>query len=112
MHLMATTIVMATPRVATTGTAMAEANRTLRASSTAHERPVESAECAGGVTHPFLGGWPMSGVDDDLCIAGVEAVTGPALQRLLAWLSPSFPVGAYCYSHGLEWAVEDGSVTD
>jgi urease accessory protein len=37
---------------------------------------------------------------------------GPALQRLLAWLSPSFPVGAYSYSHGLEWAIEDGSVTD
>lgn len=33
-----------------------------------------------------------------------------ALQRLLAWLSPSFPVGAYSYSHGLEWAIEDGTV--
>ena len=32
------------------------------------------------------------------------------LQRLLAWLSPSFPVGAYSYSHGLEWAIEDGTV--
>ncbi|MHC5655483.1 urease accessory protein UreF [Stappia sp. ICDLI1TA098] len=35
-----------------------------------------------------------------------------ALYLLLAWLSPSFPVGAYTYSHGLEWAVEDGAVTD
>lgn len=34
-----------------------------------------------------------------------------ALQKLLAWLSPSFPVGAYTYSHGLEWAIEDGTVT-
>jgi urease accessory protein len=34
------------------------------------------------------------------------------LQKLLAWLSPGFPVGAYSYSHGLEWAIEDGSVTD
>ena len=33
-----------------------------------------------------------------------------ALQRLLAWLSPAFPVGAYTYSHGLEWAIEDGTV--
>jgi urease accessory protein len=40
------------------------------------------------------------------------SVSGPALQRLLAWLSPSFPVGAYSYSHGLEWAVEDGTVAD
>jgi urease accessory protein len=44
--------------------------------------------------------------------ADATSVSGPALQRLLAWLSPSFPVGAYSYSHGLEWAVEDGTVTD
>jgi len=28
--------------------------------------------------------------------------------RLLIWLSPAFPVGAYAYSHGLELAVERG----
>jgi urease accessory protein len=33
------------------------------------------------------------------------------LYRLLAWLSPAYPVGAYTYSHGLETAVEDGCVT-
>ncbi|WP_137124372.1 urease accessory protein UreF [Roseomonas sp. HF4] len=33
-----------------------------------------------------------------------------ALYRLLAWLSPAYPVGAYTYSHGLETAVEDGAV--
>ena len=32
--------------------------------------------------------------------------------RLLSWLSPSFPNGAYSYSHGLEWAVEAGHVHD
>jgi urease accessory protein len=32
--------------------------------------------------------------------------------RLLAWLSPAFPVGAFAYSHGLEWAVERGWVRD
>jgi urease accessory protein len=31
---------------------------------------------------------------------------------LLLWLSPSFPVGAFAYSHGLEWAVEAGDVTN
>jgi urease accessory protein len=31
---------------------------------------------------------------------------------LLIWLSPSFPVGAFAYSHGLEWAVEAGDVAD
>jgi urease accessory protein len=34
----------------------------------------------------------------------------PALLRLLAWLSPGFPTGAYAYSHGLEWAVESRDV--
>ncbi len=36
----------------------------------------------------------------------------PALLRLMTWMSPSFPVGAFTYSHGLEWAVEIGDVTD
>jgi len=34
-----------------------------------------------------------------------------ALLRLMTWLSPSFPVGAFSYSHGLEYAVEAGMVT-
>ncbi|HEY8290134.1 MAG TPA: urease accessory protein UreF, partial [Acetobacteraceae bacterium] len=34
------------------------------------------------------------------------------MLRLLAWLSPAFPTGAFAYSHGLEWAVEAGDVTD
>ena len=32
------------------------------------------------------------------------------LSRLLAWTSPSYPTGAFSYSHGLEWAVEVGDV--
>lgn len=35
-----------------------------------------------------------------------------ALYRLLAWISPAYPVGAYTYSHGLEAAVEEGAVRD
>ncbi|HYP58671.1 MAG TPA: urease accessory protein UreF [Beijerinckia sp.] len=35
-----------------------------------------------------------------------------SLLPLLIWLSPSFPTGAFAYSHGLEWAVESGDVTD
>lgn len=31
---------------------------------------------------------------------------------LFVWLSPAFPVGAFAYSHGLEWAVETGDVKD
>jgi urease accessory protein len=32
--------------------------------------------------------------------------------RLQSWLSPSFPNGAYSYSHGLEWAAEAGYIHD
>jgi urease accessory protein len=35
-----------------------------------------------------------------------------ALLRLQSWLSPAFPIGAYSYSHGLEWSVEAGHVHD
>ncbi len=35
-----------------------------------------------------------------------------AMLHLLAWLSPAFPTGAYAYSHGIEWAVECGDITD
>jgi len=35
-----------------------------------------------------------------------------ALYRLMAWLSPAFPVGAFSYSSGIEWAVEAGDIKD
>lgn len=39
-------------------------------------------------------------------------ISGARLQRLLTWLSPAFPVGAFSYSHGLEAAVEAELVAD
>jgi urease accessory protein len=36
----------------------------------------------------------------------------PALYRLMAWLSPAYPVGAFSYSSGIEWAVEQGDIAD
>jgi len=39
-------------------------------------------------------------------------VDGGSLLPLLIWLSPGFPVGAFAYSHGLEWAVEAGYIVD
>ena len=41
-----------------------------------------------------------------------EAEDSAALFRLMTWLSPSFPVGAFSYSSGIEWAVEAGDITD
>ncbi len=51
------------------------------------------------------------------CLRGEKAkpaapLPAPALLRLMAWLSPAFPTGAFAYSHGLEWAVEAHDVTD
>jgi urease accessory protein len=45
---------------------------------------------------------------------GARANDLPAAQlyRLMAWLSPSYPVGAFSYSGGLEWAAEAGDVCD
>ncbi len=34
------------------------------------------------------------------------------LYRLLAWLSPAYPIGAFSYSHGVETAVEEGFIKD
>ena len=46
-------------------------------------------------------------------ITGIPmSIEETALLRLQSWLSPAFPVGAYAYSHGLEYAVEAGLVRD
>jgi urease accessory protein len=39
-------------------------------------------------------------------------MTTDGIYRLFAWLSPSFPTGAFSYSHGLEAEVEAGRVRD
>ena len=41
-----------------------------------------------------------------------EALDDAGLYRLMTWLSPSYPVGAFSYSHGLEFVVEEGVVRD
>lgn len=56
-------------------------------------------EPPGGVLHD---------IPDDVASGGDPQAT---LFRLMTWLSPSFPVGAFSYSSGLEWAVEAGDVT-
>jgi urease accessory protein len=41
-----------------------------------------------------------------------EELAPASLYRLLAWLSPAFPVCAFSYSSGIEWAVEAGDITN
>jgi urease accessory protein len=39
-----------------------------------------------------------------------EALSPAAQYRLMTWLSPAYPVGAFAYSGGIEWAVEAGDI--
>lgn len=41
-----------------------------------------------------------------------EELSSIALLRLMAWLSPAFPVGSFSYSHGIERAVQDRLIAD
>ncbi|MDU8928067.1 urease accessory protein UreF [Alisedimentitalea sp. MJ-SS2] len=38
--------------------------------------------------------------------------TETQILTLAQWFSPAYPVGAFAYSHGLEWAVDAGDVGD
>ena len=42
----------------------------------------------------------------------MDEAEAAALYRLMTWLSPAFPVGAFSYSSGIEWAVEAGDIGD
>src|SRR3954464_13352116 len=44
--------------------------------------------------------------------AALSAHEAAALYRLMTWLSPAFPVGAFSWSSGIEWAVEAGDIID
>src|SRR5450631_1011802 len=44
--------------------------------------------------------------------SGMQDGEAAALYRLMTWLSPAFPVGAFSYSSGIEWAVEAGDIVD
>jgi urease accessory protein len=45
-------------------------------------------------------------------MATTAEVEGGLPAPLFLWLSPAFPIGAFAYSHGLEWAVEAGDIDD
>ncbi|WP_246547074.1 urease accessory protein UreF [Ancylobacter defluvii] len=49
---------------------------------------------------------------DAAVAAGIAPAAAPDLIALFVWLSPAYPVGAFAYSHGLEWAVEAGDIRD
>src|SRR3984957_7118437 len=43
---------------------------------------------------------------------GMTETEAAALYRLMTWLSPAFPVGAFSYSSGIEWGGEAGDIVD
>ena len=49
---------------------------------------------------------------EDEARSGAVELAPSSLYRLMAWLSPAFPVGAFSYSSGIEWAVEAGDIKD
>ena len=53
-----------------------------------------------------------AGITTTATTATSTTIDGGVHLPLLVWLSPAFPVGAFAYSHGLEWAHEAGDVTD
>lgn len=69
-------------------TAMADRAQTFGSARLAGEAPLERAQ-------------PPTPADVSLANA-----------ELLVWLSPSFPVGSFAFSHGMEWAVHTGEVRD
>lgn len=54
----------------------------------------------------------MITIMDMATIITMTMTTTTDLYRLLAWFSPSYPIGAFSYSHGVEYAVEAGWVTN
>ena len=34
------------------------------------------------------------------------------IHELLTWFNPSYPIGSYAYSHGIEYAIEDGLINN
>jgi urease accessory protein len=44
--------------------------------------------------------------------AGAKNLEPAALYRLMSWFSASYPIGAFSYSSGIEWAVAAGDISD
>ncbi len=61
---------------------------------------------------PRRGKVVRTGAHSEVAAPPINDVEAAALYRLMTWLSPAFPVGAFSYSSGIEWAVEAGDIRD
>jgi urease accessory protein len=105
MSIATTTPITATRMLMTTSKPARSRRRAAVASVEAH--PVEGAVAAPPVQPIAASAGLDPGLDREL-----GADQGAALYRLMTWLSPAFPVGAFSYSSGIEWAVEAGDITN
>jgi len=56
---------------------------------------------------------PLTAGDErEATVVSSSNVDALALYKLMAWFSPSYPIGAFSYSSGIEWAVEAGDISD
>ena len=70
-----------------------------------------------GVTRPLVRSSPRkqaprTGKRPDSRLRANEWTESAAFYRLMAWLSPAYPIGAFSYSSGIEWAVEAGDINN
>jgi urease accessory protein len=95
-------IIMATPMLMITNKAPAKPRRRSSASAGKAQKTNSPIAVVSGDAREMPGADP----------AGLSATEAAALYRLMTWLSPAFPVGAFSYSSGIEWAVEAGDIVD
>ncbi|WP_171946462.1 urease accessory UreF family protein [Hyphomicrobium sp. CS1GBMeth3] len=62
-------------------------------------------------TNLALADGPSAGTVEQHQAAGKSPSPDNA-SLLYVWLSPSFPVGSFAFSHGMEWAVHEGQIRD
>jgi urease accessory protein len=76
--------------------------------ATARLSPRGEQAATAGAVHPSRRAKRRAPQDD----GAATALDPTALYRLMAWLSPAYPIGAFSYSSGIEWAVEAGDIAD
>jgi urease accessory protein len=84
----------------------------LMTTNRAPRRPRRRAMVRTGAIEPGVDISDCAGTAPSADRSGFGASEPAALYRLMTWLSPAFPVGAFSYSSGIEWAVEAGDIAD
>jgi urease accessory protein len=101
-----TTIMVMTTSTIITRTAKLAIMTMIMSTDTTAATHIVMARSNGTPPRPPVHASPAAGA------APALALEYAALYRLMTWLSPSFPVGAFSYSSGIEWAVEAGDISD